>query len=138
MCISRNLVFFCPTYLPRLLVRNHVIFNSSSASVAKIPAVNRASIGSDIGFCSIRYQANIYKSVGLLSMGPLGTKFTGIRIKIQDFSLMKMHLKISSAKRRQLHCKSTVIPDSPLLSNVSQYNILFHKKSLMSHVVLFM
>ena len=34
------------------------------------------------------------------SIGPLSTKFSEIRIKIQDFGFMKMHLKMSSAKRR--------------------------------------
>ena len=35
----------------------------------------------------------------LLSIGPLGTNFSEIVIKIQNFSFTKMHLKISSAKR---------------------------------------
>ena len=35
----------------------------------------------------------------LLSIGPLGTNFSDILIRIQNFSFMKMHLKISSAKR---------------------------------------
>ena len=37
---------------------------------------------------------------GLLLIGPLGTNFNEIFIKIQIFSFMKMHLKISSAKWR--------------------------------------
>ena len=37
---------------------------------------------------------------GLLSFGTLGTNFSAISIKIQNFSFTKMHLKISSAKRR--------------------------------------
>ena len=36
----------------------------------------------------------------LLSIGRLGTKFSEILIKIQDFSFPKMHLKMSSAKWR--------------------------------------
>ena len=35
-----------------------------------------------------------------LSIGPLGTKFSEILIKIQNSSFMKMHLKTSSAKWR--------------------------------------
>ena len=34
----------------------------------------------------------------LLSIGPLGTNFSEILLKIQNFSFMKMHLKILSAK----------------------------------------
>ena len=37
-------------------------------------------------------------SAGLLSIGPLRRNLSEILIKIQNFSLMKMHLKISSAK----------------------------------------
>ena len=36
-----------------------------------------------------------------MSIGPLGTNFSEVFIKIQNFSFMKMHLNISSAKRRQ-------------------------------------
>ena len=37
---------------------------------------------------------------GLLSIGPIGTNFSETLIKMQNFSFMKMHLKISSAKWR--------------------------------------
>ena len=33
-----------------------------------------------------------------VNFGPLGTNFSGILIKLQNFSFMKMHLKISSVK----------------------------------------
>ena len=42
----------------------------------------------------------IKTNAGLLSIGPFGTNFSEILIKIQNFSLMKIHLKISSAKWR--------------------------------------
>ena len=48
----------------------------------------------------IRGQAGIWTNAGLLSIGPLGTNFSEILIKIQNFSFMKMHLKISSVKWR--------------------------------------
>ena len=38
--------------------------------------------------------------IGLLSIGSLGTIFNEILTKIQNFSFMKMHLKILSGKRR--------------------------------------
>ena len=62
--------------------------------------VDRVSIGSDNGLSPVRRQAIIWTNAVLFSIVPSGTKFSEIRIKIQDFSFMKMHLKISSAKRR--------------------------------------
>ena len=57
-------------------------------------------IDSDNGLSPGRRQAIIWTNAGLLLIGPLGTNFSEILIKIQNFSFMKMHLKISSAKRR--------------------------------------
>ena len=59
--------------------------------------MNRVSIGSDNGLSPIRRQAIIYTNAGLLAIGPLGTKFSEILIKMQNLSLTKMHLKIPSA-----------------------------------------
>ena len=39
-------------------------------------------------------------SAGTLLIGPLGTNFSEIVIEIQTFSLRKMRLKMSSAKRQ--------------------------------------
>ena len=69
-------------------------FNSSYASV------NRVSIDSDNGLSPIRRQVIIWTNAGLLSFGSLGTNCSEIVIKIRNFSFMKMHLKISSAKWR--------------------------------------
>ena len=63
-------------------------------------SLNRVSIGSDNGLSPIRCQAIIWTSAGLLSTGHLGTNFSEILAKIQNFSFTKMHLKISSANRR--------------------------------------
>ena len=57
-------------------------------------------IGSENGLSPSRHQAIIWTNAGLLSIGPLRTNFSDILIKIQHFSLKKMHLKMSSAKRR--------------------------------------
>ena len=57
-------------------------------------------IGSDNGFSPGRRQAIIWTKAGLLLIGPLGTNFSEILIKILTFSFKKMHLKVSSAKRR--------------------------------------
>ena len=42
----------------------------------------------------------VWTSAGLLSIGILGTNFGEIVIKIQTFSVTKMHLKVSSGKWR--------------------------------------
>ena len=56
--------------------------------------MNQVSIGSDNGVLPIRGQAIIWTSAGLLSIGPLGTNFSEILTKIQNFSFTKMHMKI--------------------------------------------
>ena len=60
--------------------------------------MDRVSIGSDNGLSPIRRQAIIWNNAGILSIGPLGTNFSEILIKIQNLSFTKMHLKGSSAK----------------------------------------
>ena len=57
-------------------------------------------IGSDNGLSPERRQAIIWTNAGLLLIGPLGTNFSEILIKILTFSFKKMRLKVSSAKRR--------------------------------------
>ena len=55
------------------------------------------SIGSVNGLSLVRHQAVTWTNTGLLSIGPLGTNFSEMRI---DFSFTKTHLKMSSAKWR--------------------------------------
>ena len=57
-------------------------------------------IGSDNGLSPDRRQAIIWTNAGILLNGPLGTNFSEISIEILTFSFKKMHLKVSSAKRR--------------------------------------
>ena len=57
-------------------------------------------IGSDNGLAPGRRQAIIWTNAGILLIGPLGTNFSKISIKIQSFSFTKMRLKVSSAKWR--------------------------------------
>ena len=61
-------------------------------------SIYRVSIDSDNGLLLIRHQAIILTNAGLLSIGPLGTNFNEILIKIQDVSFKKMQLNMSSAK----------------------------------------
>ena len=56
------------------------------------------SISSCNGLSLIQHQAITWTNVDLSSFGPLGTKFREIQIKIQDFSFMKMRLKMSLVK----------------------------------------
>ena len=53
-------------------------------------------IGSDNVLSPGQRQAIIWTKAGILSIGPLGTNFDEILIKIQTFSFKEMHLKMSS------------------------------------------
>ena len=68
--------------------------------VTHICVSNLTIIGSDNGLSPGRRQAIIWTNAGLLLIGPLGTNFNEILIEILTFSFKKMHLKVSSAKRR--------------------------------------
>ena len=57
-------------------------------------------IGSNNGLSPERRQAIIWNNAGILLIGPLGTNFSEILIKIQTFSLKKIRLKLSSTKCR--------------------------------------
>ena len=68
-------------------------------------------IGSDNGLSPDRLQAIIWTNAGILLIGPLGTNFSEILIEILTFSFKKMHLKVSSAKRRPFCLGLNVITD---------------------------
>ena len=55
-------------------------------------------IGSDNGLSPGRRQAIIWTNAGILLIGPSGTNFSKISIKIHILSFKKMHLKMSSGK----------------------------------------
>ena len=55
-------------------------------------------ICSNNGFLPGRRQAIIWTNAGISSIGPLGTNFNEILIKIHTFSFKKIHLKMSSRK----------------------------------------
>ena len=73
-------------------------------SASQVPyiyaSMHCVSIGSDNGLSPVRRQAIIWTNSGLLSIEPLGTIFSEILFEIQNFSFMKMHLKISAVKWR--------------------------------------
>ena len=66
-------------------------------------------IGSDNGLSPGRRQAIIWTNVGILLIGPLGTKFSEILIKIIIFSFKKMRLKVSSGKWRPFYLGLNVL-----------------------------
>ena len=57
-------------------------------------------IGSDNALSPGRRQTIIWTNVWIWLIGPLGTNFSEILIEIYTFSFKKMHLKMSSEKRR--------------------------------------
>ena len=57
-------------------------------------------IGSNNGLSPSRRQAIIWTNARILLTGPLGTNFNEILIEIHTFSFKKIHLKMSSVKRR--------------------------------------
>ena len=75
------------------------------------------SIGSDNGLSPGRRQAIIRTNAGILLKGPLGTNFSEILIEILSFSLKKIRLKMSSAKRRPFCLGLNVLKD-PLKSSL--------------------
>ena len=68
--------------------------------VTHICVDTNTNIGSDNGLSPGRRQAIIWTNAGILLIGPLGTNFSGILIKIHTFSFTKMRLKMSSGKWR--------------------------------------
>ena len=57
-------------------------------------------IGSDDGLSAGRRQAIIWTNDGIILIGYLGANFTVILIEIYTFAFKKIHMKMSSAKRR--------------------------------------
>ena len=70
---------------------------------------NLTIFGSDNGLSPDWYQAITWTSAGILLIGPLGTNFSEILIRIHTFSFQKMHFKTSSAKRRSFCLSLSVI-----------------------------
>ena len=71
-----------------------------SGRVTHICVSQLITIVSDNGLSPDRRQAIIWTNAGILLIRPLGTNFNEILIEIHTYSFKKMHLKMSSAKRR--------------------------------------
>ena len=68
--------------------------------VTHICVSDLTNIGSDNGLSPGRRQGIIWTNAGILLIGPLGTNFNEILIKIITVSFKKMRSKVSSGKRR--------------------------------------
>ena len=82
-------------------------------------------IGSDNGLSPGWRQAIIWANAGMLLIGPLWTNFSEILIKNPAFSFKKMHLKVSSTKRRSFCLGLNVLT---LLITVEQGAPLIERK----------
>ena len=80
--------------------------------VTHICVGKQTSIGSDNGLSPGRRQAIIWTNAGILLIGPLGTNFSEISIKIVTFSYTKMCLKVSSANWRPFCLGLNVLTES--------------------------
>ena len=76
----------------------HVVINSLRPT--HICVIKLTVIGSDNGLSPEWRQAIIWTNAGILLIGPLGTNFNEISIKIHTFSFKKTPLKTSSGERR--------------------------------------
>ena len=74
-------------------------------------SVNLSSLvlGSNNGLSPGQHQVIIWTNDGILSIGPLGTNFSEVLIKINIFSLKEMHLKSSSTKWQPFCLSSSVL-----------------------------
>ena len=78
-------------------------------------------ICSDDGLSPGRRQAIIWNNAGILLIGPLGTNFNDLLIKIHTFSFRKIHLKMLSGKWRPFCLGlnvSRITGDYPLLNTL--------------------
>ena len=80
-----------PTLVPP--VYNLPIYFTYWGRMAHISVGNLTIIGSDNGLSPGRHQAIIWTNVGILLIGPLGTNFIEILIKIHTLSFKEMHSK---------------------------------------------
>ena len=83
----RHLGFYC-----------HTLTLTHWGRVTHICLGNLTIIGPDNGLSPGRWQAIIWTNAGIMLIGTSGTNFSEMLIKIQTFSLKKIHLKMLSVK----------------------------------------
>ena len=72
-------------------------------------SANRVSIGSDNGLSPILRQAIIWASTRLLLIESLGTNFSEIWVKIQNFSFKKMHFENVVSERAAILSRGRLV-----------------------------
>ena len=83
-------------------------------------------IGSDNGLLPGRCQAIIWTNAGILLIGPLGTNFIEISIKIHSSSFNKMHGKMPSRKFRPFCLSLNLLKSQIYVLSVAQNQRLCH------------
>ena len=94
ICIKQR---FTVSRISILWVNKHLVL-THWGRVTHICVNKLTTTGSDNGLSPGRCQAIIWTNSGILLIGPLGTNFSEILIKIHTFSFKKMHFKLSSGK----------------------------------------
>ena len=109
--------FKCCSFLPCSAALTHW------GRVTQICVGKLASIASDNGLSPGRRQAIIWNNAGILLIGPLGTNFSEILIRILTFSFMKMRLKVPSVKWRTFCLGLNVLKHAYITSTFSVLNL---------------
>ena len=89
-------------------------------------------IGLNNGLSPGRRQAILWTNAGILLIGPLGTNFSEILIEIHVFSFKKMHLKMSSGKRRPFCLSLNVLTNKLLINRDAMILMWCHHNEWMS------
>ena len=92
-------------------------------------------IGSDNGLSPERRQAITWTNARILLIGPLETKFSEVLIEIQTFSLMKIRLKMSSAKCSSFRLGLNVLSYVASISMASVNKMMLRRHYHQYHIV---
>ena len=98
---------------------NYIAFLTHWGRVTRICVGKLTNIDSDNGLSPGWRQAIIWTNAGILLIGPLGTNFSEILIRVFTFSFNKMHVKMSSGKWRPFCLGLNVLNDD------CQTNVLY-------------
>ena len=94
--------------------------------------------GSDNGLSSGRCQTIIWTNAGILLIGPLGTNFSEILIKINIFSFKKTHLIMSSVKRRPFClCLNVLIARSEMTDKYIYVSLKYFKVKSVIYIYMY-
>ena len=91
---------------------------------------NLTIISSDIGLLPDQCQAITWTNAGILLIGPMGTNFSEILIKIHTFSSKKMHLETLSAKRQPFCLGLNVLMSAWSIKSTHQINSISQHRDI--------